>query len=178
MQTCTKLAGQGSAFYWNPPPTGTKKRLLTSIAAGHPPDVYLLDAPDIPTFVDRGLALDLAPYREAAGFADSAVFTEVLAAFRRGRSLFAFPKDFTPMVLYANRSVLAEAGVPVPSLAGWDWNEFRAGVRRTTADRNGDGRPEVYGFDFPRNLYQWVPFVWSGGGDILGPRGRTARDLL
>ncbi len=149
-------------------PNGYEERLLTSMAAGRPPDVYLMDSPDIPTFVDRGLALDLAPFQEALGFREDSVFPQLLNAFQRGSALFALPKDFTPMVLYANRAVLEEAGVEPPPLSGWTWEEFRDALRRTTADRDGDGRPEVYGFDFPRNLFQWTPFVWSAGGDILG----------
>ena len=47
-----------------------------------------------------------------------------------------------------------------------------------TRDTDGDGRPDVFGFDFPRNLYQWVPFVWSAGGDILGPGGGSASGYM
>ena len=160
-------------------PNGYEERLLTSIAAGRPPDVYLMDSPDIPTFVERGLALDLAPYQEALGFRPDSVFGQVADAFRRGGSMFALPKDFTPMVLYANRSVLAAAGVedllPAP---GWTWTEFRRAAEAVTADTDGDGRRDVFGFDFPRNLYQWVPFVWSAGGDILAPGGSRAAGYL
>ncbi len=159
-------------------PNGYEERLLTSIAAGHPPDVYLLDSPDIPTFVDRGLATDLAPYQEALGFAADSVFPQVLDAFRRGDAIFALPKDFTPMVIYANRAVLEAAGVETPSLAGWTWDEFRAAAEAVTRDIDGDGRPDVFGFDFPRNLYQWVPFVWSAGGDILAPGGDAATGYM
>ncbi|WP_420439048.1 ABC transporter substrate-binding protein [Candidatus Palauibacter sp.] len=160
-------------------PNGYEERLLTSIAAGRPPDVYLMDSPDIPTFVERGLALDLAPYQEALGFRPDSVFGQVADAFRRGGSMFALPKDFTPMVLYANRSVLAAAGVedllPAP---GWTWTDFRRAAEAVTADTDGDGRKDVFGFDFPRNLYQWVPFVWSAGGDILAPGGSRAAGYL
>ncbi len=166
-------------------PNGYEERLLTSIAAGRPPDVYLLDSPDIPTFVDRGLAIDLAPYQAALGFRAELVFPEVLEAFRRGDALFALPKDFTPMVLYANRAVLAAAGIePIPGAAGgagtnvWTWDDFRRAARAVTADRDGDGRLDVFGFDFPRNLFQWVPFVWSAGGDILAPDGKAATGYL
>ena len=159
-------------------PNGYEERLLTSIAAGHPPDVYLLDSPDVPTFVDRGLATDLAPYRDALGFAPDSVFPRVLDAFRRGPAIFALPKDFTPMVIYANRAVLADAGVETPPLAGWTWDEFRAAAEAVTRDTDGDGRLDVFGFDFPRNLYQWVPFVWSAGGDILGPGGDVATGFM
>ena len=159
-------------------PNGYEERLLTSIAAGHPPDVYLLDSPDIPTFVDRGLATDLAPYAASLGFAEDSVFPHVLDAFRRGGSIFALPKDFTPMVIYANRAVLEAAGVDPPPPGGWTWDDFHTAARAVTADTDGDGRPDVHGFDFPRNLYQWVPFVWSAGGDILAPDGASATGFM
>ncbi len=160
-------------------PNGYEERLLTSIAAGRPPDVYLMDSPDIPTFVERGLALDLAPYEEALGWRPDSVFRQVADAFRRGASMFALPKDFTPMVLYANRTVLAAAGVEdlLPA-ANWTWTDFRQAAEAVVADADGDGRDDVFGFDFPRNLYQWVPFVWSAGGDILAPGGGTAAGYL
>ena len=165
-------------------PNGYEERLLTSIAAGRPPDVYLLDSPDIPTFVERGLALDLTPYGEALGFRPDSVFAQVADAFRRGESMFALPKDFTPMVLYANRRVLADAGVdnllPVASAPtpGWTWTDFRRAAEAVVADTGGDGRADVFGFDFPRNLYQWIPFVWSAGGDILAPGGSGTAGYL
>ena len=184
-------------------PNGYEERLLTSIAAGHPPDVYLLDSPDIPTFVDRGLAVDFGPYREALGFRADSVFPQVLEAFTRGDAIFALPKDFTPMVIYANRGVLEGAGVgelvPAPggdadpgaggdaaqagadagaSSSGWTWDDFRRAARAVTADTDDDGRLDIFGFDFPRNLYQWVPFVWSAGGDILAPGGGSASGFM
>ena len=173
-------------------PNGYEERLLTSIAAGRPPDVYLLDSPDIPTFVERGLALDLAPYQETLGFRPDSVFGQVADAFRRGESMFALPKDFTPMVLYANRRVLAAAGVegllpaapssaalaPAAATPGWTWTDFRRAAEAVVGDTDGDGRKNVFGFDFPRNLYQWVPFVWSAGGDILAPAGNGASGYL
>ncbi|WP_419936485.1 ABC transporter substrate-binding protein [Candidatus Palauibacter sp.] len=168
-------------------PNGYEERLLTSIAAGRPPDVYLMDSPDIPTFVERGLALDLAPWQEALGFRPDSVFGPVADAFRRGESMFALAKDFTPMVLYANRGALAAAGVehllpPAPSPAappaGWTWSDFRRAAEAVVADTDGDGRKDVFGFDFPRNLYQWIPFVWSAGGDILAPGGSGATGYM
>ncbi|NNM35120.1 MAG: extracellular solute-binding protein, partial [Gemmatimonadetes bacterium] len=125
-----------------------------------------------------GLAVDLAPYLDELGFDSEQVFPQVLEAFRRGDALFAFPKDFTPMVIYVNRGVVAEAGVEVPDTSGWTWDEFTRAARAVTTDADGDGRPEVFGFDFPRNLYQWVPFVWSAGGDILGEGGRRATGAM
>lgn len=158
--------------------THYQEKLLTSIAAGTPPAVFLLDGPDIPTFLDRGLTLDLTPYLDNVRYDAERVLPEVLETFRRGGRLFALPKDFTPMAIYVNRPVFARFGVPLPPADGWTWPEFLATARALTRDTTGDGRTDVYAFDFPRNPYQWIPWVWAGGGDILDPSGTRATGWL
>lgn len=158
--------------------TNYDEKLLTSIASGSPPDVFLLDGPDIPTFLDRGLALDLTPYLARAGYDARRVFPQVLEGFvRRGR-VFALPKDFTPMVLYLNLGVFRRLGVAPPLADAWTWTEFLETATRLTRDLDGDGRTDVYAFDFPRNLYQWIAWVWAGGADILSPDGARATGWL
>lgn len=153
------------------------EKLVTSIASGAPPDVFLLDSPDIPTFVDRGLVLDLAPYASRVGFLDSAVFPQTLEAFRRGPRLYAFPKDFSPMVVYTNAQVFRRFSVPLPR-GDWTEQEFLAAARALTRDTDGDGQTDVYAINYPRQLYEWIPWVWSAGGDILSPDGsRTSGHL-
>jgi multiple sugar transport system substrate-binding protein len=154
------------------------EKLATSIASGAPPDVFLLDSPDIPAFVDRGLALDLAPYVSRAGYDTADVFPEVLRIFQRGRQLFALPKGFTPLVIYYNRKLFRRLGVPEPPDSGWTWDGFLATARALTRDLDGDGRTDVYGLNFPRQLYEWVPFVWSAGGDIMDPTGTRTSGYL
>lgn len=158
--------------------TRYQEKLLTSIAAGSPPSVFLLDGPDIPTFLDRGLTLDLTPWLDRVGYDPGRVFPRVMETFRRGGRVYALPKDFTPMAMYLNRSVFERAGVPLPPASGWTREEFLASARALTRDTTGDGRADVYAFDFPRNPYQWIPWVWSGGGDILSPDGLRATGWL
>lgn len=158
--------------------THYQEKLLTSIAAGTPPAVFLLDGPDIPTFLDRGLTLDLTPYLDEVGYRPERVLPTVLETFRRGGRLYALPKDFTPMVMYLNRRVFQRFGVPLPPPDGWTRREFLETALSLTRDTTGDGRIDVYAFDFPRNPYQWIPWVWAGGGDILGPAGDRASGYL
>lgn len=158
--------------------TNYDEKLMTSIASGSPPDVFLLDGPDIPTFLDRGLALDLTPYLERAGYDPQRVFPPVMEGFARNDRVFALPKDFTPMVLYLNLDVFERLGVEPPGPDGWTWSEFTRTARRLTRDVDGDGRTDIYAFDFPRNLYQWIPWVWSASADILGPDGKQATGWL
>lgn len=154
------------------------EKLAASIASGTPPDVFLLDVPDIPTFVERGLALDLSPYLARVGYDRDGVFPEVLEVFSRGPRLYAFPKDFTPLVIYYNRRVFERFGVHEPSRDGWTWDEFLETALALTHDTTGSGEPDIYALDFPRALYQWVPFVWSAGGDILSPDGSRTTGYL
>lgn len=159
-------------------PSNYAEKLLTSIASGSPPDVFLLDGPDIPTFLDRGLALDLTPYLERAGYDPDRVYPQIMESFRRGGRTYALAKDFTPMSIYLNLGVFERFGVEPPTGDSWTWAEFLETAKRLTHDVDGDGRTDVYAFDFPRNLYQWVPWVWAGGGDILGPDGSRAGGYL
>jgi len=147
------------------------EKLATAIASGTPPDVFLLDVPDIPAFVDRGLTLDLAPYASRVGYQVGGVFPEVLSIFARGERLFAFPKDFTPMVVFVNRQVFRRLGVAPPPEDRWSWEEFLETARAVTRDLDGDGKTDVHAINFPRQLYEWMPWVWSAGGDILDPTG-------
>lgn len=157
--------------------TNYGEKLAVAIASGTPPDVFLLDVPDIPAFVERGLVLDLSPYLSRVGYARADVFPEVLDVFARGPRLYALPKDFSPMVLYVNRRVFTEAGVPPPE-GDWTWDEFLAAALAVSRDRDGDGTRDVVAIDVPRELYRWVSWVWSAGGDILSPDGSRASGFL
>jgi len=148
------------------------EKLATAIASGAPPDVFLLDSPDIPAFVERGLVLDLSPYTERVGYDPGQVFPQVLDVFARDRRLFAYPKGCTPMVIYYNGALFEKLGVPEPPSDGWTWDEFLETARAVSRTRDAEDGNEIYAVDFPRQLYQWIPWVWSAGGDILDPSGR------
>lgn len=160
--------------------TNYGEKLITAIASGTPPDVFLLDAPDIPSFVERGLLLDLGPYADRVGYRTGAVFPEVLEIFSRDERLFAFPKDFSPMAIYYNRGLFERLGVPAPPspARGWSWDAFRSTARAVTRDSDGDGQIDIHAVNFPRQLYEWVPWVWSAGGDILDPTGSRTSGYL
>lgn len=147
------------------------EKLSTEIASGTPPDVFLLDASDIPVFVERGLVLDLTPYTDRVAYDPTRVFSEVLQVFDKDGHLYAFPKGFTPMVLFYNRTLFARLGVSPPPADDWTWREFIETARSLTRDIDGDGDTDIYAIDFPRQLYEWIPWVWSAGGDILDPQG-------
>ncbi|UCF18807.1 MAG: sugar ABC transporter substrate-binding protein [Gemmatimonadota bacterium] len=156
-----------------------RERLLTSIVAGTPPDVALLDngSYGAAPFIARGLLVNVAPYIDRIGVDTSSYYGEVLDIFKRSGGLYAFPKDFNPIVVYCNVDLFEQAGVPLPQ-PDWTWDDFLDTARRLTRDTDGDGRPESFGTQVRRVFYLWQPWVWAAGGDVLSPDGRRATGYL
>ncbi|HSG80670.1 MAG TPA: sugar ABC transporter substrate-binding protein [Gemmatimonadota bacterium] len=156
-----------------------RERLLTSIVAGTPPDVALLDngSYGAAPFISRGLLVNLAPYLDRIDVDTSVYYPEVLNIFRRPGGLYAFPKDFNPIVVYLNVDLFQEAGIPLPDTS-WTWEDYRRIARQLTRDTDGDGRRDTYGTQVRRVFYLWQPWVWATGGDVLGPDGRRATGYL
>ena len=158
-------------------PNQYREKILTSFAAGSPPDVFLLDSGDVPAFVNRNLLVNLMPYLDRLGVRLEAYFPHVVAIAMRDGQLFALPKDFTPMVVYYNKKLLRENGVDYPQ-PGWTWDDFIAKCLALRKDTDGDGRIDQFGTFFLRHFYQYQPFIWMNGGDILSPDGRQASGYL
>lgn len=162
-------AGTGQAEY--------RERILTSIAAGHPPDVILLDNIDVPAFTNRGVLLDLAPYLPRLGIDLSRYDPTVLDIFRRGSAVYALPKGYTPMVVMYNKDLFDRAGLPYPA-NDWTWDDFLRIAHALTRDTDGDGQMDQWGTAYDRRYFLWAAWLWSGGGDILCPGGWRASGCL
>jgi len=151
-------------------PVGYPDKILTSFAAGTVPDVFLLDSPYIPRFVNRDLLLDLRVAADTLGLDLDAFFPTVRAVFEQDGALYALPKDFTPLVMYYNKRLFDAAGVPYPK-PGWTWQDYLETAQRLTRDTDGDGSVDQYGTAFINQLYLWVPWVWMNGCAVTGPPG-------
>jgi len=154
-----------------------RERILTSMAAGTPPAVFLLDGIDVPAFVSRGVLLDLAPFAARLGLDLERFNPVVRRGFERNGGLFAIPKGYTPMVLAYNKDLFDRAGIPYPT-GDWTWDEYLDVVRRLTRDTDGDGEIDQWGAYFDRRVFLWIPWIWSGGGDVLCRGGTQATGCL
>jgi multiple sugar transport system substrate-binding protein len=159
------------------PQTDYRRRLLTALSGDAPPDAFLLDDVDIPALADRGGALDLSPYLSRVGVDLAGYEPAVLAMFRRGAAVYALPRGYTPLVVAYNREVLERAGVDAPT-DDWTWDDFLKMARRLTRGGDGDQQSAVWGAGFDRRPAVWLPWIWSGGGDVLCSDGRRASGCL
>ncbi|MBN1351379.1 extracellular solute-binding protein [candidate division KSB1 bacterium] len=154
-------------------PTGFKEKILTSIAAGSPPDVFLLDSTILPAFLNKSILVDLMPYLKRWGVDLSIYYPNILRIAMRDSHLYAIPKDFNPILMYYNKKLFRDAGVPFPQ-EGWTWSEFLETAQKLTRDIDGDGKIDVYGTGFSPHFYLWQPWLWANRTDILNPEGTSA----
>lgn len=138
-----------------------KIRLLAS--SRQMPDVLFMENQTLPGFAKRGVLRDLGPYlANDATLKRSDFYPQVMQAMTVDQTLYGIPRDLSNLVIYYNRRLFDQAGVPVPR-AGWTYEDMVAKAKRLT---KGD---DQFGVGFaPYPLY-WLPYLWSDGVDLMTP---------
>ena len=96
-------------------------RVTTSIAAGDPPDLFLINYRFYGQFADRGVLEPLQERLDGSDvLAEDAMYDLALDAFRDDKGdLICLPQNVSSLVVYYNRDLFEAAGVPLPK-AGLD----------------------------------------------------------
>lgn len=152
------------------------------MAASNVPDVFCVPDGNFGSWVKLGVMLNLQDYYDNSTVIDKEnIAQSALQRYRyNGKTmgsgdLYCVPKDITPYVMYYNKDLFDEYGVPYPSateiMDPWDalymWTQFGYDLGTvTTNPRNGFMMlkdEHVYGVAklYPESL------IWSNGGDYL-----------
>src|SRR5258708_37988398 len=89
----------------------------------------------------------------------------------------ALPKGHTRVGVGYNKNLSDRAGLPYPT-DDWTWDDFSRIARLLTRDTDGDGQIDQWGTYYDRRVFLWLPWIWSGGGDVLCPDGKSASGCL
>jgi multiple sugar transport system substrate-binding protein len=150
-------------------PEAYDDKLITGLAAGNAPDVFLWW--NYPKLVALGGLEDLTAYLEGPRGVDvSMYYPEVLTPARVGHGLYGLPKDFTPRAFFYSKQLFDEAGVPYPT-SDWTWDDLVATAKQLT---KGEGADAQYGFYNYTGSYPLQGYVWSNKGDFVSPDGKVA----
>lgn len=134
------------------------------------PDVYLVDGPLTASYAARGHLLDLG---EMLGGERDRFVPTTLVQGTYDDKLYAMPLGTSSQLLYYNKKLFAEAGLPEPSAdpaRRMTWEELLPIAQKLT-------KPEIsqFGFAFENtNPYQLLPVPLSWGAEVIGPDGLTA----
>ncbi|MDP3179734.1 MAG: sugar ABC transporter substrate-binding protein [Spirochaetaceae bacterium] len=124
-------------------------RLQTQFDAKAAPDVMFLTY--ISTSAPMGVLQDLGPLFKKYGF-DRAKYPEgLLNLFSIGGKLYGVPRDNDTKVVFVNKKLFREAGIPVPT-ASWTTEQFADAAKKLT-----NKEASQYGLMFdPGNWFLWV----------------------
>ncbi|WP_109209025.1 MULTISPECIES: sugar ABC transporter substrate-binding protein [Microbacterium] len=148
-------------------------KLQAAVSGGKVPDVFYIEQANLQSYVHSGVLMDITDLVEESDIdldniwqfgVDSYRFDGTLQGTPEGK-LYGLPKDVGPFAFGYNKTMLEEAGIPLPDPAtGYTWDEFVDVTKQLTVDKNGDGTVDQWGTGL--NV-QWnlQSLVWSNGGD-------------
>jgi multiple sugar transport system substrate-binding protein len=152
-----------------PAPDDYYTKVQTALAGGTSADLIWLSQEWIAGMADQGALLDITDYLLAdsenpAGQLDDYFADIIKTAMFKGR-YYGLPWIAQPVVMFYNRALFDDAGLPYPDLT-WDWAAFKQAAAELTKDLDGDGENDQWGF----SLTGWPPpqmFVWQAGGEVI-----------
>ncbi|MGI6567597.1 MAG: ABC transporter substrate-binding protein [Limnochordia bacterium] len=165
-------------------PSDYVTKITAMLAAGDPPDVGQLGEGQVLAWAEEGVVMDITPFMERdpeVSFDSRLPMTWYM--YDGGKKTVGTNLAAEIMMMFYNKDIFDEAGVPYPSANAdeWTWDDFVETAIALTKDRNGR-RPGEAGFD-PNNIDTYgvafgtwwapiLPFVWSNGGDWFDDEGR------
>ncbi|MCC7228849.1 MAG: sugar ABC transporter substrate-binding protein [Fimbriimonadaceae bacterium] len=152
-------------------------RILLSHAGGIAPDVIRQGLESNMSSIRRGMNLPLNKYIDGPDGIDRRDFIPILwdGLKYRGET-YGVPQDINILGLYFNKDLFDRAGIGYPD-ENWTWSDLKSAAEKLTKDVDGDGHPDVVGFDIAWGAGTYKPFVFQAGGEFWSKDGeRTVID--
>ncbi|MDQ0935648.1 ABC transporter substrate-binding protein [Streptomyces turgidiscabies] len=154
LTACGKSAGV-KVEHTSVPGASLVPKVLQQASSRTLPDLLMLDNPDLQQIAQTRALTPLDQYGiDSSGFAEG-----ILSAGTYKGKVYGLAPTVSTIALVYNKDMLAEAGVAVPRT----WDELKAAAAKLT-------RPGRYGMAVDANAtfegtWQFLPFLWSNGGD-------------
>lgn len=146
----------------NMPGRSITQKLLTSMDAGHAPDLCVLHWTRIPQVASTGQLLVLDELVRRDGIDVEDYYPVGLQAYTYHEKLYGLPLRGSTITCFYNKDLFDRYGVPYPT-DDWTWEELLEKAQKLTIDEDGDGLSDIYGC----TPYDIANYIWSAGGDFL-----------
>ena len=139
-------------------------KLQTAIGGSQTPDVSQMGTDMMGQFVETGALEPVAAGIDPSVFFESAWQTNVVDG-----QAYGVPWYVETRVLYYRTDIAEKAGITAPPAT---WDDLKAMAKAMQAD--GDAE---FGISLgTKNAQEYLPFVWSNGGDVIAEDGTFALD--
>jgi multiple sugar transport system substrate-binding protein len=160
--TLTPVSGENWGTYY--------ANVATLMASGKHPDLMVISGEGAQFVHANNLVVPINKYlsKDAAAKAIQADTAKgLIDGFTVKGDVVTLTWGWNDMVVYYNTAVFKQAGVDPPK-ADWTWDDFKATAKKLTADTNGDGKPDRYGFTWANNeIFPGImPWVANAGGNL------------
>src|SRR5262249_4835622 len=133
--------------------------MTARVTAHNPPDVFYVDSGVLGAWVKQGVLQPLNSYIKSSEYNTKAFFPSLLGAFTVGKTIYGFPKDWSPLAMEVNKGMLGQAGGKAPTT----WAQLQQ-VAQTMASKNvvPGGKPICLAPDWARML----AFIYQNKGSL------------
>ena len=153
--------------------TRYEEKIQQLLLADEAPDIMLFQDEPMPRFITSGKFAVLDGYTKRSDLpvdlGRDYWHTSVISFQQEGQT-YAIPIWGGNCLVIYNRAAFRDAGIAEPP-ARWSIDEFLETCRQISADIDGDGRMDRYGFLVPHWVY-WLPFHYAFGATYLDPGRR------
>lgn len=149
---------------------GYSDKLFTMLAAGQPPDVFIIQIADLPSFLHKDLLLDLKPYIDRDQY-DLSEFPELaIKTYTYNGGIYGLPDNVCSYATFYNKDMFEQAGVSAPTPRwddpAWTVDDFLAACEKLTVV-NAEGKTEQYAYNIPTTYRLWGAWVRIFGGRLV-----------
>ena len=144
-------------------------KLQTQIASGQAPDSFELNYENFVTYAAAGKLLNLSKIAKGdRSFRANIYYPRAYKVFQlRGRQ-YGLPETFSVVLLFYNKDLFGQAGVPLPKKT-WKWKDELAAAKRLTNSAKG-----VFGDFQPIQFFEFYKVLAQNGGTFFNAKKTRA----
>lgn len=150
------------------------QKVQNLFAAGNPPDAFDMSVVFVWDFADKGSVLDIEDFvsRDIDKYYRKPIDMERYPD--AGGKPYAMPYQWVASMLYYNEDAFDAAGVGYPT-RDWDYETLIQTSKKLTADTDGDGKADRYGF-FSNAAHTFLDsMIKAYGGEVLSSDYSTCK---
>lgn len=156
-------------------------KILAAVVGNAPPDLLWYNPTIGGQLVELGALIPLDDYLKKSPLHKDIEPTLFESMVYKGK-IWSVPFATNNVGVFYRPSLFKAAGIKEYPKT---WDELRQVAKKLTRDVNGDGKIDQHGMFLPLGkgeftVFVWLPFMWSGGGELVSGESQVAAavDLL
>ena len=137
------------------------EKIMTEIAAGTPPDVFMWWNPVV-DLKERGALLPLDEFVKKYNIDMTKYWKVLVDAYTYDGKLYAWPLQLKTVAIVYNKDLFDKEGVSYPN-EKWTWNDYYEAAKKIKRDTDGNGITDQFGSLVPYPSYM----ILMNGGKII-----------